>query len=281
MLKIAVLGSCVSRDPFNSKFIPDYSKYAKCVFHQNQMSMVSLVSPPITFDESDIFGLSPFDANHFKTELSKIFFDKMFECQPDYLILDFYGDLYYGIQKVGEDSWITNKKWLFSKTRQYHNLDLRETMSLFSKNDKEVYLELWRNGIKCLFDFLKRELPSCKVIVNKARFVDIYLDATTGRFCKVGDKHRYINVDVYNKWWDALDNYVIKNYNTYTLNYESKTYYSVEDHPWGMFYVHYNNEFYQDFTRQLLIIALNDSQYKNEIFIQKSSMGLVYSKLGW
>lgn len=258
MLKIAVLGSCVSRDPFNSKFISDYSSYAKCVFHQNQMSMVSLVAPPIPFNEINISGLSPFDTNHFKTELSKIFFEKMIECRPDYLILDFYGDLYYGIQKVGGDSWITNKKWLFSKTKQYHDLDLRESMSLFSRDDKEMYLELWRNGVEYLFLFLQKELPDCKVIINQARFVDTYLNASTGKFCRVSEKHRYINIDVYNKWWDALDNYVIKNYNVRTLNYEEGKYHSVEDHPWGMFYVHYNNQFYQDFTRKLLIIALND-----------------------
>lgn len=94
-----------------------------------------------------------------------------------------------------------------------------------------MYLELWRFGIESLFNFLQEKLPNCKVVVNKARFVDVYLDAKTGKFCKVSDKHRYINIDVYNKWWDALDNYVIKNYNTHSLNYDENQYYSVEDHP--------------------------------------------------
>lgn len=263
MKKIAVLGSCVSRDSFNSKFIPDYKKYYSCVVHQNQMSMISLAAKPIPFDEKLIDNLSPFDTKHFRTELDKSFFSEMRKHKPDYLIIDFYGDLYYGIQEIG-DSYITNKKWLWQKTSLYKKLDKRDEFKIFGEN-KGRYLPLWKNGVKLLFSFLKEEIPDCKVIVNKARFVDKYFNKKTGEMRSIiaDKKHSYINIEVYNNWWNALDNYVIKNYNVRALEYDFSKYYVIEDHPWGLFYVHYNMEFYQDFTRQLLGIILEDSE--NEI----------------
>ncbi|MEH7075101.1 DUF6270 domain-containing protein [Neobacillus drentensis] len=264
MKKIAVLGSCVSRDSFNSKFIPDYKDYYTCVLHQNQMSMISLAAEPISFDESLIDHLSPFDTRHFKTELDKSFFSEMKKHQPDYLIIDFYGDLFYGVQRIGE-SYITNKKWLFQKTSQYPKLDTKEEFQIFF-NEKDRYLELWRAGVATLFTFLQVYVPHCKVIINKARFVDEYLDKETGtmKIISQSGRKKYINVPVYNKWWDALDNHVIKNYDVQVLDYSGRTYYSVEDHPWEMFYVHYDMSFYQDFTRKLLGIILTDTLIQKE-----------------
>lgn len=266
MFKIAVLGSCVSRDGFNSRFISDYKNYYSCVVHQNQMSMISLAADPIPFDENLIDNLKPFDAKHFRTELDKSFFSEMKKQQPDYLIIDFYGDLYYGIQKIG-DSYITNKSWLFKKTSQYEKLDIQDEFKIFAEN-KDRYLPLWKDGVRFLFSFLEKELPNCKVIINKARFVDVYMDKESGEMktLSTSKKKKYINVGVFNKWWEALDNHVIKNYNVRVLDYDMSKYYVIEDHPWGIFYVHYNMAFYQDFTRQLLGLILQDTiEEKNKL----------------
>ncbi|MDY0409350.1 DUF6270 domain-containing protein [Virgibacillus soli] len=263
MIKIAVLGSCVSRDSFHSKIISDYKNYYSCVLHQNQMSMISLAAKPISFDNKLIDNLSPFDTKHFRTELDKSFFKEMRKNQPNYLIIDFYGDLYYGIQEIG-GSYITNKKWLWQRTSLYGRLEKRDAFQIFGRNQERFY-PLWKEGVKTLFSFLEKELPNCKVIVNKARFIDVYLDKNDGQLKSLSEskKINYLNVDVYNKWWDVLDKHLINNYNVKTLEYDMSKYYAVEDHIWGLLYVHYNTEFYQDFTRKLLGIILNDTLDEN------------------
>ncbi|MDZ5607027.1 DUF6270 domain-containing protein [Bacillus pseudomycoides] len=257
MIKVAVLGSCVSRDGFNSKFIPDYKNYYTCILHQNQMSMISLASSAIPFEEELIDNLKPFDTRHFKSELDKEFINDMVREQPDYLMVDFYGDLFYGVQKIG-DSFITNKKWLFSQTSQYKELDKGEEFQIF--NHSAEYFRLWKEGIKFLFEFLQEKVPNCKVIINKARFVDEYIDKKSGEIKVISKsgKHRAINVNIYNKWWDTLDNYVINRYKVRSIDYDNAIYRAVEDHPWGMFYVHYDKDFYHDFTRKLMGIIIHD-----------------------
>ncbi|MDA1580245.1 DUF6270 domain-containing protein [Bacillus cereus] len=259
MIKIAVLGSCVSRDSFNSKFISDYKNYYTCVLHQNQMSMISLASDVIQFKEELLDNLKPFDKKHFKSELNKEFIREIVTEQPEYLIIDFYGDVFYGVQRIGE-SFITNKKWLFSKTNQYKELDKGEELQLFKQPTE--FFELWKKGIEFLFDLLQEKVPNCKVIINKARFVDEYIDQNSGEIKSISKsgKHKQINVSLYNKWWETLDNYVINRYKVYSIDYGEAVYRAVEDHPWGMFYVHYNQEFYHDFTRKLMGIIIQDLQ---------------------
>lgn len=41
---VAILGSCISRDNFNSLFNPQYKSYFECILFQHQTSMISLMS---------------------------------------------------------------------------------------------------------------------------------------------------------------------------------------------------------------------------------------------
>ncbi|MDQ0269155.1 DUF6270 domain-containing protein [Cytobacillus purgationiresistens] len=277
MRNIAVLGSCVSRDGFNSQFIPDYKNYYSCILHQNQMSMISLAGDAFEFNEELIDNLKPFDARHFKTELDKSFLNDIKKANPEYLIIDFYGDIYYGVQEIGE-SWITNKKWLFSQTTLYPQLDTKRSMSL--QNNYDEYLEKWKVSVDKFFDFLSKELPSCRVILNKARFIDDLKDEKTGEIVKISEteKHRKINVDYYNDLWDTLDDYVTSNFDVEILDFSEHTYVSVENHPWGMFYVHYDPSFYKHFTEKLMNIILKDinsytSKLENKISAMKETKG--------
>lgn len=73
-----------------------------------------------------------------------------------------------------------------------------------------------------------------------------------------------LNVRFSNAWWDVLDDYVMYNYDVRMIDYGDKVYRSFEDHPWGMFYVHYDMSFYQDFSREFLNIVLDDTRRELE-----------------
>jgi hypothetical protein len=254
-LKIAIIGSCASRDNFNSMFIPHYKDFYNCVFHQNQMSMISLVSQPIPYEASKIDGpLSPHDKRQFQTELEKSAYAHLIINQPDYLILDFYADVLMGIRKIG-DSYITNKRWKFSQTTLYS--ELHEGNEITINKNPENYLRLWKESVDSFFEFANTYLPKCKVIVHKARFTDEYLDESSGEVKKLNDKITSIDTKTCNKWWDIFDNYIIENYNVRKIDYKNN-YLASESHPWGLFQLHFEDAFYKDFTNQLLSIIVND-----------------------
>ena len=47
--KCFVIGSCVSRDMFNSKFVSEYKDSFELQVMQFQMSMLSILEPPISY----------------------------------------------------------------------------------------------------------------------------------------------------------------------------------------------------------------------------------------
>lgn len=258
-IKIAVIGSCVSRDSFNSLFIKNYKDFYECVFHQNQMSMISLVSQPIPFESSQIDGpLTPHDKRQFETELNKSAYAHLLVNQPDYLILDFYADVLMGVRELA-NSYITNKRWKFVQTTLYK--ELKEGNELSIDKNPENYFKLWKESVDSFFKFMNEKLPNCKIVVNQARFTDIYRDAKTNKFEKINDKINPIDVEFYNKWWAKFDEYVIQHHLVKTITYKNK-YFAVDDHPWGLFHLHFQKEFYEDFTHQLLAIIVSDLKEK-------------------
>lgn len=264
MTNVAILGSCVTRDNFNSKFISDYKDYYQCVLHQNQMSMISLMAQPIGFQFEDIDNIKSFDKKQFATELDKSFFKSMMLNNPDYLIIDFYGDVRFGVIEV-EDTYITNKDFVFNKTSQFNKYKSKNAISLFD-NEGE-YFEKWKKAVDKFMLKMKKEFPYCKVIINKARFTDKYYDLKedTVKILSESGKNIVLDTNEYNKYLDMLDNYIIEKYNLDYFDFSAYEYLAVEDHPWGIYYVHYEKKYYEDFTEQFREKIIKDK----ELFVGK------------
>lgn len=256
-IKIAVIGSCVSRDSFNSKFIRNYKELYQCVLTQNHMSMISLVSDPIPFSPPKLDGeITDFNKQILMTELTKGIWDSLKIKNPDYLILDFYPDVYFGVRKVG-NSFITDKTWLFQKTPFYSTLDLHERYKL--ENDYEQYMLLWKKSVDVFMNRMKNEFPNIKMIINKIHFTDFYTTGDGESLKRISESgvYKQINVDETNQWLDAMYQYVEEHYDVACLEYD-KEYISDQNHIWNFFYVHYTKDFYEDFTAKLVSTILDD-----------------------
>lgn len=261
-IKIGVIGSCVSRDGFNSQFVKDYKQFYKCVLAQNHMSMISLMANPVSFKPGKLQGdITDFNKQILMTELTKGVWDALKIQCPDYLILDFYADVYFGVREA-EDSYITNKTWLFKKTPFYSTLDLKRTLNL--DQNYEAYMKLWKQSVDTFMEKIKKEFPTIKIIVNKVHFTDTYISKETNELKRITDTgiFKYIDVEEINRQLDDFYRYFEENYDVYYINYD-KEYHSDENHIWDLFYVHYTKDFYQDFTTKLISLILQDL-YKNK-----------------
>jgi len=268
-IKIAVVGSCVSRDGFNSQFIKEYKEFYKCVLSQNHMSMISLMSEPIPFEPHMLDGdITDFNKQILMTELTKGVWDALKIQNPDYLILDFYADVYFGIREVG-NSYITDKTWLFKKAPFYSTLPLGETLKL--DNELTAYFNMWKEAVNSFMAKMREELPNVKIIINKVQFTDLYIEKSTKELKKISETGIYKAIDV-QKINDILNDfyqYFEKNFNVAVIEYD-KEYYSKEDHIWDLFYVHYTDDFYRDFTTKLLSIILKDLHQAKQAGIKEN-----------
>lgn len=54
-IKIATIGSCITRDNFNTKINPNYKKFFNVIAHQNQTTMLSLMSEKMSLSVNNDF----------------------------------------------------------------------------------------------------------------------------------------------------------------------------------------------------------------------------------
>lgn len=73
---VAILGSCVSRDNFNTRMNPNYKETFKVTLLQNQSSLVSAVADPLLGIESKVNGLNDWKRKTILDDCFKSFFRK-------------------------------------------------------------------------------------------------------------------------------------------------------------------------------------------------------------
>jgi len=241
---IAVIGSCVTRDNFNREFNHDYKKYYEFILLQNQTSIISLVSNPIKYITTEINNIGEWEGNQIRNELSKSFFNQLQFGDTDYIVLDFFSDVYFGVVQI-DDSFITNNHWVLHKTDLYKNLPYKKIYRL--DENFEFYFDMWQNAINKLFERIQVTLPDAKVILHKARFADKYINQDGGiSYFENAEK-----VPKYNRYWSILDNYVQANFDVIPINVDKEKIIGTYNHKWGKFNVHYDISYYHEFLVKL------------------------------
>lgn len=100
-IKIACYGSCITRDNFNSKLNSNYKNTFECVATSEHSSIISLLAPKVQYDLNKLnYTLSEFSHRNKEIaikDLERSFLLELIETQPDYLIMDFFPDIYFGV----------------------------------------------------------------------------------------------------------------------------------------------------------------------------------------
>jgi hypothetical protein len=94
---VAVAGSCLTRDNFNSRFNADHGQHYDVRASSNQSSMIALMSPPIEAEFRPLRRMNDYDRWNVRADLSREFLPRFAEVQPDLLLIDFQGDVRFGV----------------------------------------------------------------------------------------------------------------------------------------------------------------------------------------
>lgn len=248
-IKVAVFGSCVTRDNLNRTFNPGYKDLFNCVALADHVSMVSLMSDPIDVDADTLDGLEPRIFNNLQREFSRAYLAELKEAQPDYLIMDFWPDLIFGFARLGNGRHITNNAWSTVNTAFYKAQEV-DVYRIHAKT--EAFMATWTDAIDCFMAYLKEICPETRVIVHRSRNVGTWVD-------KSGATHEFNSWAVsMNRHWDAMDDYLSANHDVDSIDVMPDGLQSFEAHPWGKFPVHYTFNYHALFLTRLARIALRD-----------------------
>lgn len=258
---MAVLGSCASRDIFNSDINPNYKDYFEIVTSMERCSIISLMADPIKIDNEDLLkvyydsGFYFFGTKTLKMDLSKSFLGDLKENTIDYLIIDNLFEARFGIICL-DDTVITNNYWDLPFTKYYKTLEDFKTLSMAT--DSKKYLRLYRKSFNQFYNYITNECDNIKIILNKACDTDKYVDYDGQIKTR---ETEYCNE--YNQYIYQLNRVIEDNYDADTIELNIMNYPNDVKHKWGVGTSHYIPQYYQDFTRKLNSIIERNNWHSN------------------
>ena len=187
--------------------------------------------------------------------MSKDFLKNM-DKDIEYLIIDEVSDAYFGLIKIN-NTYITNNFWSYPKTKFYETISENDRLSL-NYNFKE-YFELWADSCDRFFDYVQKNFPNLKIILNKSRATSRVLKSDGSSY--VDEDFQEI-ADFHNPLLEILENYMETNHDVLVIDCTDDIF-ANEDHIWGYSPFYLSDNFYNNAFEKLLEV-INDDQVNNK-----------------
>ncbi len=278
-MDISIIGSCQSRDIFNTKFIKEYKKYFRISSYFSMTSMISIMGNSIRYHFSNLVKTDFKDClmEHWYQELEKNALKTLESKQPNVLLLDFYADARYGAIAYG-DSYIINRT---GRLKNLGVLNWDKFGKAYSYNENtEEFIILWKQAFDKFMIFMKEKLPYTTIIINTVKGTKVVTDDMGETY--LSPKIEDLDVEQINNLWKLFDDYAINNYGLEALRY-NKEYTLDPGYPFsglGYALVHFHKDYYRDCFEGLKQLTVNvnerskqdvntnlviDSEYKKKL----------------
>ena len=247
MTNISIFGSCVSRDAMEIclKNHPDVCLKTYIA----RQSIISAVSPPIAFDESEIHLASAFQKRMVACDLSKKTFDLLAGDGSEYLLVDLIDERFHLVQL--QNSYVTlsseliNASFLPEGYRQIRRQKDTGGGYSFQGISMVQYAERF-------IDRLLQIYPPNHIILHSSRMCNEYIDLDGSR--KEFTASVIGNNAVYNSLYDALYGIFAELLPSSPVITCGGRYLADASHKWGLSSIHFQPAYYQEITDQLLAV---------------------------
>lgn len=251
---VAICGSCATRDNFNSRFNPDHHRWYEVVAANHQSSVLALMSPPIEpeFVESD--GLDSYAEQTLRGDLTRAFLGDLVRAQPEYLVIDFSGDVWFGALRLPDGRFLTDNVWKLRQTAYYQRLMAAGGVKALSwRVDPEEYFTLWTESMDRFAAYLAEHCPDTTVIVHRIRSTGTVVLDQHDRPQSVRDFSSLDPLDLraINGFRARLDDHAVSAYGWDSIDLRRENYTAHADHPWGAFWVHYTFDYHRRFLAEM------------------------------
>jgi hypothetical protein len=264
---VAVAGSCPTRDNFNTRFNPGYRRWFRCRLSTNQTSVISQMSPPLDVKWQGLKEMNDYDVWNIDNDLNREFLPLVAELRPDYVILDFFADIHFGVVRTPDGRFATDNRWKLQKTDWYQEQLAAGALTRLSiQEDTEEYLELWRESMDRFAAYLAEHCPDTKVVVHRGWNTNLVRVPNRAKPIRMR-KHKPIrafDVALGNELWARLDDYCLDRFGWDAIDLRDEGFTSYPEHPWGTFWVHYEPEYYHRFLAELHKIHLRHHGFDEE-----------------
>jgi len=231
--RFAIFGSCVSGDIFRLN-----RELGELVSYHSRCSLLSLMSPPLEFDDDDLEWPSNFARRVVKADFEKTFFDDLEALKCDVLIVDFV-DERWDLLRLG-DSMVTCSANLMKM-----GVDRLSRLGFARVARKDARTqELWRDACARFASTLRERLPDLQVVLHKV--VGAYRCRDGEEFCELAPFADGIPLADVNPMLEDC-NACFRSHMESLLELDlPRTYAADKNHSWGISPFHFEERYYKD-----------------------------------
>lgn len=254
---VAVLGSCITRDNFNSRFNPDHKRWFTVASTTNQSSMIALMSPPYDVAWQPLEPMARYGVWNVDSDLSREILRLLAEEQPDLLVLDFFGDVHFGVLRTSYGRYLTNNRWKLHKTDLYERLKAEPgTTVLRWQDDPDGYFALWTEAMDRFAAHLAEHCPGTRVVLHCGFDAVAHVAQGASAATPFGKRGRRAAARRRTRFWRRLHHHAREAYGWDQIDLGPEHYATFDEHPWGAMEVHYTLDYYPRFLAELHHVVL-------------------------
>lgn len=246
-VNVAIYGSCAIKDPFTSLFNKDYKSEICAKINDQRHSLISSLQHKENIDYSLLEIEPEYNGSNFVTkclieDFNKNFIHLLLSETIDYIVMDVFFEIDFGVVLFNGDKIITNAKG-FENTPLYKKIHNIRPLNMF--NNPDVFFKLWTEYCDKFFEFLNCYCPNIKVVLAEVRTLD-YVERDDG---SIYQEHSFSDkVQAYNPLIIKLENYIKENYDVDVIPFSNDTL-CADQHVWGKWFVHYHDKYYRNFLQ--------------------------------
>ncbi|MED1468590.1 DUF6270 domain-containing protein [Bacillus salipaludis] len=252
-INVAVMGTCFSRNMFNSSlyFNPGYKQILNCSFTQFHSSIISVMTNPFEFNLENYSDMSSSEKNFVKADFAKNFFENLKNSNSEYFLIDLYPDVIRPVIWLTDNSAVT-LSYVVEESEMLNDLPLKR---IIDHTDNVAFFNEWKMYVDLFIERLTEIIPPERIILNKGRFTTKYFDKDR----KIVEFPNKMMIERNNYFWDKLDNYFhSKLPSAQILNIRQKSYIGDVSYPYGNSFSHYESSYYKDLFKELTHVILKE-----------------------
>ena len=238
------MGSCVTRDAFYDDILQDWESWFKIKRLFSRSSLISLQSPSLQINLSEITNITPFECRYVYEDCNKEFirYINSLDCNKHGLILDF---IYEQCDLLKMDQHYITLTDEFTRS----GLSSKLKGQVIHRFDQET-TKLWKESCLSFISRIQELFPAHRVILHKAFWRENYLeDDRIQNFSNLDliRSHNKLLREYYNFFEDSFPG--IK-----TIEIKQKDYLADKNHRWGLYPFHYEADYYRKFLKKLIAL---------------------------
>ncbi|EAG9289249.1 teichoic acid biosynthesis protein [Listeria monocytogenes] len=249
--KIAVMGTCFSRNAFNSSpfFNPDYKAFFECSFTQFHSSIISLMTKPANLINLDKYtDIKKSEQSFVEEDWKKEFFTNLKNSNSDYFLIDLYPDVIRPVIWLNDETAIT-LSYVIEQSQLLNDIPYER---ISDHIDNEAYFNEWKGYADQFIEKLTEIIPANRVILNLGGFTTSYYDEDR----KIVTYKNKMAIEKNNYFWDRLNNYFLSKLpEAKVIDFSKKGYIGDFNYPFGHSFSHFESPYYKDFLKELIYIT--------------------------